>query len=119
MFRNGGWRLFLAGVLTGMILMAMGTTLEGWKPRSEEDAAMYDGCLAEKDGNKIACDAILRMIERERIAEAAMLKEAEVLLAAGFSKREVVKWAADKGFVGSQLSKSVGITLQELQSGKY
>ncbi len=69
--------------------------------------------------NTVACDAMMRVLERERTAEAAMRKEAAKLLAAGFSKREVVKWAMDKGFVGSQLSDAVGISLQDLQADKY
>jgi hypothetical protein len=72
-------------------------------------------------GNTVACDAMMRLVERERTAEAAMKMKAlaATLLAAGFSKREVVEWAMDKGFVGSQLSDAVGISLQDLQTGKY
>jgi hypothetical protein len=61
----------------------------------------------------------MRIIAREEAAETAMKKEAATLLAAGFSKREVVKWAIERGFVGSQLSDAVGISLRELQEGKY
>lgn len=39
--------------------------------------------------------------------------------AAGASKREVVEWAIGMGGVGHQISDAAGITLQELQSGKY
>jgi len=46
-------------------------------------------------------------------------QQAAKLFAAGFSKREVVKWAMDQGFVGEQLSDAVGISLQDLQAGKY
>jgi hypothetical protein len=38
--------------------------------------------------------------------------EAAVLLTVGFTKREVVEWAMKKGFVGSQLSDAVGISLE-------
>jgi hypothetical protein len=41
------------------------------------------------------------------------------MLAAGASKRDVVKWAGDMGGVGSQISNAAGISLKELQSGKY
>jgi hypothetical protein len=61
----------------------------------------------------------MRVLERERVAEAAMLKEAAKMLAAGFSKREVVDWAAKNGFVGRQLSDAVGISLEDLQQNKY
>jgi hypothetical protein len=61
----------------------------------------------------------MRRIARDRTAEAAMKAQAAKLLAVGFSKREVVKWAADQGFVGSELSDAVGISLQDLQADKY
>ncbi len=48
-----------------------------------------------------------------------MKKEAAKMLAAGVSKRDVVQWAMDRGFVGSQLSDAVGISLKDLQADKY
>ena len=123
MFRNGRWQLFVAGALCGIVVMAavwVGWTW--WKSgpeRSAQDSAIYDHCLLDQHGNTVACDAMMRLIEREKTAEAAMKAQAATLLAAGFSKREVVKWAMDKGFVGSQLSDAVGISLQDLQAGKY
>ena len=64
---------------------------------------------------------MMRLLDRERAAEnvTAMKEEAAKLLAAGFSKREVVQWEMKRGFVGSQLSDAVGISLQDLQAGKY
>jgi hypothetical protein len=41
------------------------------------------------------------------------------MLASGASKREVVEWASKMGGVGHQLSDAAGITLNELQGGKY
>jgi hypothetical protein len=41
------------------------------------------------------------------------------MLAAGASKRDIVKWVIEMGGVGSQISDAAGITLQELQSDKY
>jgi hypothetical protein len=123
MLRNDGWRVFLAGSLSGIILMgAVGAAWVWWTSgpeRSPEDAAIYDKCLMALSGNTVACDATMRALDRERTAESIMKREAVKLLAAGFSKREVVKWAMDKGFVGSQLSDAVGISLQDLQAGKY
>ena len=111
----------MTGVLCGIAFMAAiwaGSTW--WKlGRSAEDGDTYDHCLVQQHGNTVACDAMMRLIERERTAEAVMKAQAATLLAAGFSKREVVKWAIDKGFVGSQLSDAVGISLQDLQAGKY
>ena len=73
MFRNGGWRLFLAGALCGMIFMAVvGAASIWWKPRpqrSAEDNAIYDNCLMERSGNTVACDAMMRLLDRERAAE--------------------------------------------------
>ena len=93
-----------------------------WKPRLEraaEDDAIYDKCLMAQNGNTVACDAMMRVLDRERTAETAMKNEAAKMLAAGVSKRDVVKWAIDRGFVGSQLSDAVGISLRDLQSGNY
>ena len=132
MFRNGGWRTFLAGALCGIIFIAI-VELAWWKlrpERSAEDAAIYDKCLMAESGNTVACDAMVRVIDRERaalpeierrqrVAEEALNKDAAKLLAAGFSKREVVQWAIERGFVGSQLSDAVGISLEDLQAGRY
>jgi hypothetical protein len=123
MFRHGGWPIFATGVLCGVVFAAAvwaGSTWWKLSPeRLAQDSAIYDYCLMEEHGNTVACDAMMRQIERQRTAEAAMKAQAARLLAAGFSKREVVKWAADQGFVGSQLSDAVGISLQDLQAGKY
>ena len=49
-----------------------------------------------------------------------MLKEdGAKLLAAGFSKREVVEWTREKGGVGRQLSDAARISLKDLQDDKY
>jgi hypothetical protein len=121
MFRNGAWRTFLTGALCGISFTAI-VALGWWKmhpERSTEDAAIYDKCLMAQSGNTIACDAMLREIDRERAAEETLKKDAAKLLAAGFSKREVVEWAMKRGFVGSQLSDAVGISLEDLQAGRY
>jgi hypothetical protein len=123
-FGNGAWRLFAVGVLCGTVLTAVvGGAFIWWKSdadgasvRSSQD---YDACLVEKYGNKVACDALMRMLNRERVAERAMKEKAATLLAAGFSKREVVEWARKQGFVSSQLSDAVGISLEDLQGNKY
>jgi hypothetical protein len=46
-------------------------------------------------------------------------KQAAEMLAAGASKRDVVKWVEDNGLVGEDISDAVGISLQDLQSGNY
>jgi hypothetical protein len=68
MSRNGGWRVFLAGVLCGIIFMAVvGAASVWWKPqRSAEDDAIYDRCLIGKSGSTVACDALMRELDRAR-----------------------------------------------------
>jgi putative SOS response-associated peptidase YedK len=95
-----------------------------WKTeRSPEDAAMYDACLAGKDGNTVACEAYVRVFDRVRAKDAALEKVLNEggakMLASGASKRDVVNWARGMGGVGSQISDAAGITLRELQSDKY
>ncbi len=73
MFRNGGWRIFLAGVLCGITFMAVvGAASVWWKPRPErsaKDDAIYDMCLAGQDGNTVACDALMRVLDRQKAAK--------------------------------------------------
>jgi hypothetical protein len=122
-FMRDTWRVFLAGALRGIALMAsVWAGFAWWKPhyqRTAEDDLIYDHCLATEGGNTVACDAMMRLIIREKITAAAMKQKAAELLAAGFSKREVVKWASDQGFVGSDLSDAVGISLRDLQTDNY
>jgi hypothetical protein len=56
---------------------------------------------------------------KDAALEKTLKEEGAKLLAAGYSKREVVDWARGMGGVGRQLSDAAGITLNELQSGKY
>ena len=105
-------------------IVVVGLTVLGWfwshsmPARSPEDQAIYDDCLLSHDGNTVACDALMRLIARERTAEASLLQAATKLRAAGFSGCEIERWAAKAGFVGSQLSEASGIPLDELQAGK-
>ena len=105
-------------------MVAVGIAVLAWfwsnsmPVRSTEDQAIYDNCLLSRNGNTVACDALMRLMARERSAEGAMLKQAAKLRAAGFSGCEIERWAANAGFVGSQLSKASGIPLNELQAGK-
>jgi predicted aconitase with swiveling domain len=80
---------------------------------------MFDACLVAKNGDTVACDAMMRLIERERAHTAAVKKEAAKMLAAGASKRDVVKWVEDNGLVGEDISDAVGISLHDLQYGNY
>jgi hypothetical protein len=68
MSRNGGWRVFLAGVLCGIIFMTVvGAASVWWKSRPErsaKDDAIYDMCLIGKSGNTVACDALMRTLDR-------------------------------------------------------
>jgi hypothetical protein len=122
-FRNGTWRVFVIGALCGAISVAVVWAASAWwKPRPERSLAdddLYDRCLVTQQGNTIACDALMRTLDRERAGTAAMKKEAAKLLAAGFTKREVVEWARKQGFTGSQLSDAVGISWEDLRDDKY
>jgi uncharacterized membrane protein YidH (DUF202 family) len=118
--RGNAWMrtslVILAGVLCGggFVTIVAGASLwwNLYPKRSAEDHFKYDNCLLEYSGNTVVCDAMMRIIDRERAAEATLKTEAAVLLTVGFTKREVVEWAMKKGFVGSQLSDAVGISLK-------
>jgi hypothetical protein len=117
-------RSFAIGVLCGGILIALVWAASvWWNARSERDAALYDNCLAANGGNTTACDAFMRTYQREKAKSAALEKilneGAAKMLAAGASKRDVVKWATEMAGVGSQISDAAGISLNELQHGKY
>lgn len=63
-------RGFVVGLLCGVLLTAVGGgAIIWWKSypaRSDDDQAIYDGCLVRQSGNTVACDAMMRMIDRER-----------------------------------------------------
>jgi len=115
------WRVFLAGALCGAVFTAgTGAVFVWWKPhpgRSADDNIIYDACLVDKDGNTVVCDAMMRMVERGRTEE--RIGRIGTFLAAGFTKREVVQWAREQGLTDKQLSDAVGISLEDLQTGKY
>jgi hypothetical protein len=120
-------RSFLAGMLCGGVLIAtVGGASMWWASRvglSSDDAAIYDNCLMANQGNTVSCDAYMRVLPRLRARADALEKKLNEggakMLASGASKREVVEWAIEMGGVGQQLSDAAGITLKELQSGKY
>jgi hypothetical protein len=71
MFDNQSWRVFGAGFLCGIIILAAVWLLSLWNSipqRSADDNFIYDKCLA---GNRsvVACDAMMRMIDRQRIID--------------------------------------------------
>src|SRR5262245_31093063 len=112
------WRDFIAGAVCGALVMAAGAgAWVWWGPvHSAQDAAIYDECLAEGK-TVIACDALVRMRAREAAAEADVKRLFETLLAAGFSKCEVVKWARDKGAASIHISAAMGIPVKDLDDG--
>jgi hypothetical protein len=116
------WHVFQAGVLCGVVLMAAGVWI--WRqPRSPEDQAAYDVCLAS--GQTIgACEAALQVLHRQQeqaleAFEKAIKEEVAKRLASGASKREVVQWAKQNGFVSKALSDQVGISLKDIQDDNY
>jgi hypothetical protein len=60
-----------------------------------------------------------RAKEKDDALENTLKEGSAKMLAAGRSKRDVVEWAARMGGVGHQLSDAAGISLKELQDGKY
>jgi hypothetical protein len=133
----GSRKQFLAGFLCGAIFIAVGGAAALWwksgAKRSAEDDVIYDRCLATQSGNTVACDAQLRVIVHDRavlqaleerhVADLAALKEdVNRLLAAGFSKCEITKWAKDKkDFIGSRVSgddlaSAMGISFGDMMS---
>jgi hypothetical protein len=125
------WAIFLVGALCGGILTTtIGIVWKSHSTRSAEDNAFYDYCLVQWQGNTVACDARMRLLERERERERAaadpmqkaaadLKQQAQDYLAAGFSKREIVEHLKAKGFGDSAVADAVGISLQDYQQGKY
>jgi hypothetical protein len=116
------WATFVGALCGAVVATAVG--IVWWKShqptRSAEDNSIYDACLVQQHGNTVACDAMMRwLLERERVATAALKEQAAKLLAAGFSKRDVVRWAEAQGFHGSAVSDATGISLQDYQQGNY
>jgi hypothetical protein len=119
----------MVGALCGAVFMALaGTAWLRWKPVhqvsgsldvsntdpvSAEDENIYDACLITRNGNKVACDAFMRMVRRYRRGR-DMKELAQAALTAGFSKCEIVKWGYANGFVGSQMSEAVGMSMNDL-----
>ena len=114
---------FVAGVVVGALFVgAFWASFVWWRSppkRAPTDAALYDNCLVVQHGNEVACDAFLRMINRARTQTAALKKRLQELLAAGFSKHEVVDWALKNGFAGGEVAEALGITQADLIAGKY
>ena len=86
-------RGFVPGLLCGAILVAAVWAGSIWwksrTDRSPSDAAIYDRCLVGNDGNTAACNAFMRMLDRDRAKGVYPKAEGARLLGAGFSKREV------------------------------
>ena len=77
-----------------------------------QDEITYDQCLIIKSGNKVVCDAFMRVWRRYR-RDSDMQKLASILLGAGYSKCEVVNWGRENGFVSSQMSQAVSMSPQD------
>jgi hypothetical protein len=57
---------------------------------------------------------MMRIFARAEAADEKMRKLGAELMAAGFTKCEVVVWGYKNGYVGSQMSAAVGIPHDEL-----
>ena len=116
------WRVFQTVVLCGIILIAAGVWI--WsKPRSPEDKAEYDFCIAT-GGSVRNCGLWVganrkKALEANEAFEKAIKEEVAKRLSSGASKREVVQWAKQNGFVGKAFSDAVGIPLKDMQEDNY
>jgi hypothetical protein len=120
--------MFIVGALCGAILTTtIGIVWKSHSTRSAEDNIFYDNCLVQLQGNTVACDAMMRLLERERAATdpkqkaavADLKRDVERYLAAGFSKREVAEYLKAKGFSDSDVANAVDISLKDYQQGNY
>ena len=126
---NARWRVFIVGVVFGALLTAaVGAASLWWKKDTDwsdvssleqpqlsaQDTNIYDMCLVQNAGNKVTCDALMRLIDRERRADAYTENEIKKMLAAGASQCDVVKWALDKNFNGTKLQDALGISAKQL-----
>jgi hypothetical protein len=101
--------------------------------RSAEDQLLYDSCLMDRNGNKVACDALMRVIEHGRAVQAAEAARAaeyrskaadikskiSALLAGGFTKREVADWALDHGLIGQEIAGLIGLSDKDVQDIEF
>jgi hypothetical protein len=117
------WRVFQAGVLCGIILMAAAVLIWPITLRSPEDKTEYDFCIAT--GGSVRNCALMVSANRKKALEAnetfekAMKEEVARRLSSGASKREVVQWAKQNGFVDKALSDAVGISLKDIEDDNY
>jgi hypothetical protein len=67
------WRLprgFLVGMVCGAAFVIAVDSARSWlEYRSPEDAALYDSCLYQKNGNTGARDALMRVVQRRRTGQ--------------------------------------------------
>jgi len=62
------WLSFLVFIFLGIAITAFYAAADAWHRYSEQsarDRVLYDACLAER-GNVVACDAVMRIIKRQR-----------------------------------------------------
>jgi hypothetical protein len=127
MLSFGSRPVFLAGVVTGAVLTAAVwlafnnwsperkiNEINDWKPVTYDE--MYDRCLVDHGGNTTLCEAFIRIAKR--IAQPLKERVAR-WLSAGFSKREIAEYEKTQGVSDAQLAAALGISLSDLQAGKY
>ena len=124
---RGGKRTFIAGLCGGADLVgavwAAASWLQDTKPNlTAYGEYMYDQCLMTQNGNRVACNAYMRVMVHQQEEEAAKKfwkQRAAELGAAGQSKREVVEWARKQGLSDIETSEITGIPISDLAAGKY
>jgi hypothetical protein len=90
-----------AAITGGLVGAGLTTWWNSASVSPYENNPLYDECLAGHNGNKVACDAVMRVLARRQQRKewkADMKQKADNYLAAGFSKKEVAESLLDNGF---------------------
>ena len=109
--------------LVGAGIVAAAWAVTAWwnsaPPRSPYHQAFYDMCLVQHAGNTVACGASLRLLVLQEAKNERTKDQALHMEMAGSSKREIVDWVTAQGLVGSDIADAAGISLKDLQAGRY
>jgi len=108
-------RWFLVGALVGVFVGGEIATIKLGPNRTPEDEAIYDRCLA-KNGSKVKCDALMRMLERDNEITAQWKKKVDEFRAAGYSERDIVDWIRKQNITGSRAAEVLGMTFDQYLS---
>ena len=88
-------------------------------PRTPHHQIVYDMCLVQHAGNTVACDALTRLLAVQEAKDGLTKDQALEMKLNGSSPREIVEWVTAQGLVGADVAGAAGISLKDLQAGKY